>query len=60
MLGTCKVITEYKITGGHCTGHLPCISLRWPNKISSRTHSNGQSRHEKMADQFRHPILYSV
>ena len=44
---------EYKITG-----HFPCISLRWPTQISSRTHSNIQManqihyRHDKMADQF--------
>ena len=31
---TCTVHAETKATGG-CTGHHPCISLRWPTKMLS-------------------------
>ena len=42
-----------------CTGCFPCISLRRPAKISSRTHSNTQSnsyipyRHDKLFSTFQ-------
>ena len=48
------------ITGGH-TGHFSCKFLRWPTKISSRTHSkytSGQpTNYEKMADQLIFALL---
>ena len=39
------------------TGHFPCISLRWPTKVSSRTHSNVQVANQLHTEIIKWPNL---
>ena len=55
----CMYVCVYVCMYEHmvATGHFPCISLRWPTKVSSRTHSNVQVANQLHTEIIKWPNL---